>query len=162
MRLTVVLFSVIALTLAALVSAFAQESRRLENLYAPLKRRAVPPLALPGLVVDGVNQLWVAGIAHIPFCDDFLYLAVILDAHSRQLVGWQVGDIPESSLALAALKRALAQHSVQPGIVHHSERGEPYASQDYLALLQENGFVISMCNRRRAGKAVGPKAAVAC
>ena len=94
--------------------------------------------------LTGVDQLWVADITYIRLRETFLYLAVILDAHSRKAVGWELGDTLEASLAVAALQRAIADRAPESGIVHHSDRGVQYASGDYVALLEANGFLISM------------------
>jgi putative transposase len=99
---------------------------------------------VPRLVLNGTNQLWVADITCIRLRETFLYLAVILDAYSRKVIGWELSDTLEASLAVAALKRALAQRSLEPGIMHHSDRGVQYASHDYVALLESHGFLISM------------------
>jgi putative transposase len=128
---------------------------RADNLLALRKRRyvlttdsrhpfAIYPNLVPRLVVNGVNQLWVADITYIRLRETFLYLAVVLDAYSRKAVGWELGDTLESSLAIAALQRALADRAVEPGMVHHSDRGVQYASNDYVALLESHGFLISM------------------
>lgn len=128
---------------------------RADNLLALRKRRyvlttdsrhpfAIYPNLVPRLVVNGINQLWVADITYIRLREAFLYLAVILDAYSRKAVGWELGDTLEATLAVAALRRALANRAIQPGMVHHSDRGVQYASNDYVALLETNGFLISM------------------
>jgi putative transposase len=128
---------------------------RADNLLALRKKRyvlttdsrhpfAIYPNLVPRLVMNAINQLWVADITYIRLRETFLYLAVILDAHSRKAVGWELGDTLEASLAVAALKRALADRSIEPGIVHHSDRGVQYASHDYVALLEAHGFLISM------------------
>ena len=128
---------------------------RADNLLALRKRRyvlttdshhpfAIYPNLVPRLVVSGINQLWVADITYIRLRETFLYLAVILDAYSRKAVGWELGDTLEASLALSALRRALAERALQPGMVHHSDRGVQYASQEYVALLEAHGFLISM------------------
>jgi putative transposase len=128
---------------------------RSDNLLALRKRRyvlttdshhpfAIYPNLVPRLVLTGINQLWVADITYLRLRETFLYLAVILDAHSRKVIGWELGDTLEASLAVAALKRALAQRSIEPGILHHSDRGVQYASHDYVALLEAHGFLISM------------------
>lgn len=131
---------------------------RLDNLLALRKRRyvlttdsrhpfAIYPNLVPRLVVDGSNQLWVADLTYIRLRETFLYLAVILDAHSRKAVGWALGETLEASLAVAALDRALAQRTIAPGIVHHSDRGVQYASHDYVARLESRGFRISMSRK---------------
>jgi transposase InsO family protein len=128
---------------------------REDNLLALRKRRyvlttdshhpfAIYPNLAPRLVLTGINQLWVADITYIRLRETFLYLAVILDAHSRKVIGWQLGDTLEASLAVAALKRALAERAIEPGIMHHSDRGVQYASHEYVALLEAHGFLISM------------------
>jgi len=86
----------------------------------------------------------VADITYLRLRETFLYLAVILDAHSRKAVGWELGDTLEASLAVAALKRAIMDRAPESGIVHHSDRGVQYASGDYVALLEAHGFLISM------------------
>jgi transposase InsO family protein len=128
---------------------------RADNLLALRKRRyvlttdarhpfSIYPNLAGRLVIDGVNQLWVADITYIRLRETFLYLAVVLDAHSRKAVGWELGDTLEASLAVAALRRALADRTIEPGIVHHSDRGVQYASGDYVALLEAHSFLISM------------------
>lgn len=128
---------------------------RADNLLALRKRRyvlttdsrhpfAIYPNLVPRLVINGINQLWVADITYIRLRETFLYLAVVLDAHSRKAVGWELGDTLEASLAIAALRRALADRTVEPGMVHHSDRGVQYASNDYVTLLESHGFLISM------------------
>lgn len=128
---------------------------RADNLLALRKKRyvlttdshhpfAIYPNLVPRLVVNAINQLWVADITYIRLRETFLYLAVILDAYSRKAVGWELGDTLEASLAVAALKRALADRTIEPGMVHHSDRGVQYASNEYVALLESHGFLISM------------------
>ncbi|HEY3440289.1 MAG TPA: IS3 family transposase [Paludibaculum sp.] len=128
---------------------------RADNLLALRKRRYVlttdshHPFAIyanlvPRLVVNAVNQLWVADITYVRLRETFLYLAVVLDAHSRKAIGWELGRTLEASLAVAALRRALADRAVEPGIVHHSDRGVQYASGDYVKLLESHKFLISM------------------
>jgi transposase InsO family protein len=128
---------------------------REDNLLALRKRRyvlttdshhpfAIYPNLVPRLVLNGINQLWVADITYIRLRETFLYLAVILDAHSRKVIGWELGDTLEASLAVAALKRALAERAIEPGLMHHSDRGVQYASHEYVSLLEAHGFLISM------------------
>jgi len=105
---------------------------------------AIYPNLVPRLVVNSINQLWVADITYIRLREAFLYLAVVLDAYSRKAVGWELGDTLKASLAVAALQRAISDRRLEPGIVHHSDRGVQYASEDYVAVLEANGFLISM------------------
>jgi len=97
------------------------------------------------LETTAVNQLWVADITYVRLVESFVYLAVVLDAHSRRVVGWALDDHLKASLALAALDMALAARDVIPGgLVHHSDRGVQYASGDYIARLKAHGILISM------------------
>jgi putative transposase len=91
-----------------------------------------------------INQLWVADITYIRLRREFVYLAVVLDAYSRRVVGWALGHSLEAKLTLTALRQALAGRSPQPGLVHHSDRGVQYACGDYTALLDEHGMRGSM------------------
>ena len=107
-------------------------------------RLPVYPNLVPELVLTGMNQLWVADITYIRLRWEFIYLALILDVFSRRSVGWQLGRRLDTELALAALQMALAGRPVQPGLVHHSDRGVQYASHAYTERLQQHGIRISM------------------
>jgi putative transposase len=96
------------------------------------------------LVLSNINQLWVADLTYLRLAAEFVYLAVVLDAWSRRVVGWALGRSLQSSLPLAALERAIASRQPQPGMVHHSDRGSPYASRRYVGRLEEIGAVLSM------------------
>jgi transposase InsO family protein len=96
------------------------------------------------LQLTGINQLWVADITYVRLRETFLYLAILMDAYSRRVVGWELGEDLRAELALSALNRALADRQVEPGIVHHSDRGVQYCSQTYVERLQAYGFAISM------------------
>ena len=91
------------------------------------------------------DQLWVADITYVRLDEAFVYLAVILDAFSRKVVGWAMEDHLRASVALAALEMALAARDVIPGgLVHHSDRGIQYACGDYIARLEAAGIQPSM------------------
>jgi putative transposase len=91
-----------------------------------------------------INQLWVADLTYIRLREAFIYLAIILDAWSRRVVGWAIGESLEAELAVSALRCALADRPVPPGIIHHSDRGIQYCSHAYVEQLTAAGFVISM------------------
>ncbi len=99
------------------------------------------------MVVTSLDQLWVADITYLRLQVEFVYLAVILDACSRRVIGWALGRTLEDELTLQALRRALEQRRPAPGLVHHSDRGVQYASRDYTALLQARGIAISMSRK---------------
>ena len=105
----------------------------------------VCPNLAKDLKVSGLNQLWVADITYIRLQCEFVYLAVILDAHSRRVIGWALGKTLEADLAVDALKMAIRR--VEPGLVHHSDRGVQYASKAYTDLLTDHGIQISMSRR---------------
>lgn len=90
------------------------------------------------------NQLWRADITYVRLVREFIYLAVILDAFSRRVVGWALSRHIDATLTLTALRMAIGQRNVTPGLVHHSDRGVQYASDEYIALLKEHQFTISM------------------
>ena len=94
-----------------------------------------------------VNQLWIADITYIRLRTEFVYLAVVLDAFSRRVIGWALGRTLEASLAIAALRMALVERQPAPGLVHHSDRGVQYASLDYTAMLKQHQAVISMSRK---------------
>jgi putative transposase len=96
------------------------------------------------LELSGIDQLWVADLTYIRLREQFLYLAVILDAFSRRVVGWALDDSLQAPLALAALRRAIQLRRPAPGLVHHSDRGVQYAANEYVALLREHQMTPSM------------------
>jgi transposase InsO family protein len=99
------------------------------------------------MVLTDVDQLWRADITYVRLQEEFVFLAVILDAYSRRVIGWALDRTLETGLALTALQMALSRRSVGPGLVHHSDRGVQYASRDYTDLLQSQGIQISMSRK---------------
>lgn len=97
-----------------------------------------------GMKTTGINQLWVADITYIRLSEEFVFLAIILDAHSRYAVGWAIERHLGTILAIRALKMALARRKPEPGMIHHSDRGFQYACTDYVKILQDYGIQISM------------------
>jgi transposase InsO family protein len=94
-----------------------------------------------------INQLWVADITYIRLRTEFVYLAVVLDAFSRRVIGWALGRTLEAELAVSALRMALLERKPQPGLVHHSDRGLQYASGNYTELLKQHQAQISMSRK---------------
>lgn len=133
---------------------------RTDNLLALRKRRFVHTTNsrhgylvysnLAGKVeVTRTNQLWVADITYIRLREEFVYLAVVLDAYSRRVIGWALGKTLETKLPLEALDQALAQREIAIGIMHHSDRGIQYCSEEYIGRLEEHQFQISMSRPAR-------------
>ena len=89
----------------------------------------------------------VADITYIRLRTEFVYLAVVLDAFSRRVVGWALGRTLEAELAVAALRMALIERQPPPGLVHHSDRGVQYASHAYTEMLKQHHATISMSRK---------------
>jgi putative transposase len=109
-------------------------------------RKVYPNLA-PNLILTAPDQLWRADITYIRLREEFVFLAVILDAFSRRVIGWALDRSMEDELTLTALRMALSRRVVQTGLVHHSDRGSQYASNDYTDLLKAHGIDISMSRK---------------
>jgi putative transposase len=109
-------------------------------------RKVYPNLA-GEMTLTGTDQLWVADITYVRLQEEFIFLAVILDAYSRRVIGWALDRTMEDDLTLAALRMALAGRNVRPGLVHHSDRGSQYASNEYTDLLKGSGIDISMSRK---------------
>jgi transposase InsO family protein len=129
---------------------------REDNLLC-LRRRAFVPITTDskhswrvwpnlarGIETTGLNQLWVADITYVRLRKEFVFVAVVLDAHSRRVVGWAIEQDLSATLALQALKMALVERIPAPGMIHHSDRGVQYACSDYVEALEKHGIQISM------------------
>ena len=109
-----------------------------------------PTAALPADLVrrafrvDAPDHLWVADITYVRTWEGWLYLAVILDAFSRRVVGWALADHLRTELAAAALRMALTSRQPAPGLIHHSDRGSQYLSAAYRELLTKHGALASV------------------
>ena len=109
-------------------------------------RRVYPNLAA-GMEPHGIDQLWVADITYIRLETEFVYLAVVIDAFSRRVIGWALDRNVDDELTLAALRMAFDCRRPSPGLVHHSDRGSQYASSDYTDLLKAHSCEISMSHK---------------
>ena len=97
--------------------------------------------------LTGIDQLWIADITYIRLETEFIYLAVVLDAYSRRVIGWALDRTLEDDLAIAAVKMAFRRRSPPQGLTHHSDRGVQYASNDYTKLLEDHRVRISMSRK---------------
>jgi transposase InsO family protein len=136
---------------------------REESLLCQLRRRWVKTTdsehglrTYPNLLANagwraltGLDQAWVADITYIRLREGFAYLAAILDAYSRRVVGWELSRQIDAALTVAALERALQARQPAPGWIHHSDRGVQYACRDYVALLEGAQARISMSAKGR-------------
>jgi transposase InsO family protein len=111
------------------------ESRHRFEVYLNLAKR---------MELTAPNQLWVADLTYIRLAQEFVYLAVVLDAFSRRVVGWAFNRSLRSAVAVEALQQALDARKPLPGLVHHSDRGVQYAAEDYITLLRRHGATCSM------------------
>jgi putative transposase len=109
--------------------------------------RQIYPNLARDLGLTGVNQLWIADLTYIRLREEFVFLAAILDAFSRRVIGWALDRYLDDELTLTALRMASAQRSPSAGLVHHSDRGSQYASRDYIGLLAANQIRISMSRK---------------
>jgi putative transposase len=105
------------------------------EIYLNLPRR---------LRLTGPNQLWIADITYVRLRTEFVYLAVILDAYSRRVVGWSLDRTLRARLPLHALEQAILSRQPPPGLVHHSDRGVQYACPDYIRTLRDHQILPSM------------------
>ncbi|MGA8025641.1 MAG: IS3 family transposase [Bryobacteraceae bacterium] len=123
--------------------------RRKSFVVTTDSRHALPvyPNLARAITPSAVNQLWMADITYIRLRTEFVYLAVVLDAFSRRVIGWALGRTLEAELALSALRMALTQRQPAPGLVHHSDRGVQYASLVYTDLLKGRAIQISMSRK---------------
>lgn len=106
------------------------------------------PNLIKGLVISRLNQVWLSDITYIRIRTGFVYLAAILDAYSRKVIGYAVSGALDTTLTLQALRMAVAERNPGSGVIHHSDQGVQYASAEYVAELKSRGFEISMA---RAG-----------
>jgi len=125
----------------------AQRRRKFVTTTASDHAYSVFPNLMPGLVVDGLNQLWVADLTYLRLGREFVYLSVILDAYSRRVIGWKLSRTLRPDSALAALQQAIAARRPAAGLVHHSDRGIQYACIDYVHLLHQYGLIGSMSRK---------------
>jgi putative transposase len=129
---------------------------RLDNLLA-LRRAAFRPPTTDSthglrvylnlaarLTLTGPDQLWVADLTYIQLRGEFVYLAVVLDRWSRKVIGWRLSRSLQSAAAVDALEQALQSRQPPSGLVHHSDRGIQYASEDYTRILGTHGILPSM------------------
>lgn len=107
----------------------------------------VYPNLIREMVIERPNQVWAADITYVRLVQGFVYVAVVLDLFSRRVIGWALSKSLHAELTVEALRRALEARPVEPGLIHHSDRGVQYACEEYVALLQQSGIAISMSGK---------------
>ena len=122
----------------------ARKTKR--NVYTTMSKHHYHryPNLVKGFSPMKAHELWVSDITYIPFKERFAYLFLITDAYSRKIVGFHVSDDMKVSSAVLALKKALAQKPPETIVIHHSDRGIQYCSNEYVSLLQQSNAMISM------------------
>lgn len=111
------------------------------------KFNIAPNLLNRNFEADRPNQKWVVDISYIWTREGWLYLAVVLDLHSRRVIGWAVSNRMKRDLAIRALNMAIALRRPPKGCIHHSDRGSQYCSHDYQKVLRQHGFKVSMSGK---------------
>ena len=96
---------------------------------------------------DGVDEKWGVDISYVWTAEGWLYLAIVLDFYSRRIIDWAVSDWLKKNLAIKALQRAIAIRKPNPGLIHHSDRGCQYCSDDYQRLLKTHGMIPTMSGK---------------
>lgn len=125
---------------------FAKQSRKFRGTTTDSAHSypVAPNLLDQDFSASRPNEKWLTDITYIPTATGWLYLAVVLDLYSRQIVGWAMNDSLERHLVIAALQMAIKMRQPPPGLLHHSDRGSQYASEDYQALLTQYQMRCSM------------------
>ena len=111
------------------------------------KFNIAPNLLDRNFAADTPNQKWAGDITYIWTREGWLYLAVILDLHSRRVIGWAVGNRMKRDLAIRALNMAIAFRAPSKGCIHHTDRGSQYCSHDYRCILRQHAFKVSMSGK---------------
>ncbi|WP_386625614.1 IS3 family transposase [Sulfitobacter geojensis] len=111
------------------------------------KFNIAPNLLDRNFTADAPNQKWAGDISYVWTQEGWLYLAVILDLHSRRVIGWAVSNRMKRDLAIRALNMAIAFRIPPQGCIHHTDRGSQYCSHDYQKILRQNGFKVSMSGK---------------
>lgn len=126
----------------------ALQKRRFKRTTDSHHHQPVAPNLLDqDFVCDGPDRKWGADISYIWTAEGWLYLAIVLDLHSRRIVGWATSDRLKKDLATTALSRAIAIRQPQPGLIHHSDRGSQYCAYEYRGLLKKHGIIASMSGK---------------
>jgi putative transposase len=111
------------------------------------KFNIAPNLLDRDFMADAPNRKWAGDISYVWTREGWLYLAVILDLHSRRVIGWAVSNRMKRDLAIRALNMAIAFRAPPKGCIHHTDRGSQYCSHDYQKILRQHGFKVSMSGK---------------
>lgn len=127
---------------------FATQVRKwIKTTDSKHKLKKYPNLISPAMRITDLNQVWVSDITYVRLLTGFIFVAIILDLCSRKVVGWAISKRINAQLAVEALKMAIQIRKPDPGCIHHSDQGVQYCSEDYIELLSEWRFQISMSRK---------------
>jgi transposase InsO family protein len=129
------------------LTARSRRAFRVATTDSRFTERVAPNLLDRNFMATRPNQVWVTDVTALPVLGGWVYLASILDLYSRRIVGWDISDANDTALAQSALQSAVLQRRPPSGVLHHSDRGSPYGSKDYVRQLDELGFVRSMSRK---------------
>jgi transposase InsO family protein len=127
---------------------FGRIRRRWRSITATIEAGHAEPNHLERRFdVDGPNRAWATDISYVRTWEGWLYLAVVIDLFSRRVVGWSIRDHLRTELVAEALVMAIGKRVPEPGLLHHSDQGSQYGSDDYRRLLAAHGIACSMSRR---------------
>jgi putative transposase len=127
---------------------FATQIRKwIKTTDSKHKLKKYPNLISPAMLLTDLNQVWVSDITYVRILAGFIFVAIILDLCSRKVIGWAISKRINAELAVMALKMAVETRKPDPGCIHHSDQGVQYCSEDYIELLTEWKFQISMSRK---------------
>ena len=109
--------------------------------------KIVYPNLIKGKKLNAPNQVWASDITYIRLLREFIYLVAIIDIYTRKIVGWALSRNLKHEFCLEALKVAIRREKPESGIIHHSDRGVQYVCEDYVKVLLENNFLVSMSKK---------------
>jgi putative transposase len=132
---------------ARLEGVSRRRSRRSLMAAAAAEAQAAPDLVRRVFRAERLDELWLADITYLPTHEGWLFLAVVIDACSRRIVGWSMRDDLAADLVVDAISMAVARRRPEPGVVHHSDRGAQYRSLAFGRTLRDSGIVASMGSR---------------
>ena len=126
-----------------------QRRRRRRFVRTTDSKHTLPvyPNLMPEVVIERPNQVWAADITYVRLVRGFVYVAVLMDLFSRKVIGWALSGSLHAELVVGALTMALQMRRVQPGLIHHSDRGVQYACEQHVRILREHGITMSMSRK---------------
>ncbi len=127
---------------------FATQVRKwIKTTDSTHKLKKYPKLLMPALRITNMNEVWVSDITYVRILTGFIFVAIILDLFSRKVVGWAISKRINAELAVTALKMAIQNRKPGPDCIHHSDQGVQYCSKEYIEILDEWKFRVSMSRK---------------